>query len=153
MELLQCEFVEGEFIQLLGDYMNTLDVIQTLICENVSLKKLKQRIGQQYTSLEEEVERAHTVNEVMSLFRKKYDTFPRIVELRGLVHGLHLYEAVKEIDKFNEKRREVYKTILAKGFPKIEPKAYNSSQNVQVGSNVRPTILKCLTSFHNSCFI
>ena len=151
--VLQNEFVEDKFIELRGDYFDTLGAINALIFESVTLEKLKEQIGFQYGYLKEEVEHAHTMDKVISLFHEKHDTFPRVVELRGLVRGLRLYEAVKEIDKFNERKREVYKTILAKDFPKIEPEAYNLSQNVQVGKNVRQSTLKGLENTDNSYFL
>ena len=151
--VLRSEFVEEKFGQLHGDYIDTLDAVEELICSEVTLEKLKQQIGRQYPYLKEEVESAHTMDKVMSLFHKKHDTFPRLVELRGLVHGLHLNEAEKEIDKFNDIKMEVYKSISAEGFPKIEPGIYNRSQYVRVGNNARQVILKCLASVHNSCFI
>ena len=132
--------------------MSTLNAIGALTCERVTLGKLKKVIVIQYPYLKEEVERAHTMDDVMSLFHKKHDKFPRVLELRELVQGLQLDEARKEIDKFDDKRRKIYETISAKDFPKIEPEAYTSSQNVQVRNNVRQTIQKCLASIHNSFF-
>ena len=134
--VLQSEFVEDQFIKIHADYVDTLHTIKALLYGRVNLVRLKEWIGRLYPYLKDEVERENTVDKVMSLFHEKHDTFPRLVELHGLMHSLELYEVEKKIDKFSDKRREVYKTILAKDFPKIEPETYNCSRNVQVGNNV-----------------
>ena len=152
MTVLPSEFVEDSFEELRGDYFRTLAAVKALICKMVTLEKLKERIGLEFPYLKEELEHAHTKDKVITLFDEKHDNFPRVCELRELVYSLDLKKAVKEIDKFNDKRKRVYKRILAKDFPKIEPEAYNLSQNVQVGKNARRIIiLKCLVSIHNSC--
>ena len=134
-------------------YAYTFLEIKALVCKSVSLQKLKAQIENQFPYLEENIEFAQTKEEVMTQFRKQLCKFPCFVELHRLVHDLQLYEAVKEVDKFDEKRSEVYETISARGFPKIEPEAYKQDQNVQVGKNVIQTILKRLSSIHNSFFL
>ena len=131
--LLDSEEVANKFSLLHGLYIATVRTVNALICKSVPLEDLKKQIGHQYPYLEGEVEHAYTTNKVMSLFCKEHDTFPRLVELRRLAYSLQLNEAVKQIDKFDDKRKEVYKTVLAMDFPSIKQESYNHSPYVQVG--------------------
>ena len=98
----------------------------------MSLQKLREQIEDQFPYLEESIEYAETKDEVMKQFHKQLCKFPCFVELRGLVYGLDLHEAVKQVDKFEECQDEFYSMILAKEFPDNKLEAYNRSQDVQV---------------------
>ena len=137
MIVLRSEFVENKFSELLGLYSATFLKIKALVCKSVHLQTLKAQIEDQFPYLEENIEFAQTKEEVMTLFRKQQCKFPHFVELRGLVCGLDLDEAVRQVDRFEERKTELYNIILAKDFAKIKLQPYNRNQDVQVGYTAR----------------
>ena len=137
MPILQSDLVEKKFTELHGLYTAAFLRIKKIVHKKVLLEKLKAQIGDQYPVLKEDIESACTNDEVMDVFREKQCKFPNFLELRGLLYGLHLDKAVKEVDKFEEKREQAYEMILAKDFAKIKLEAYDSHHNVKVGNNVR----------------
>ena len=122
--------------ELHGLYTGTFLEIKEIVCKSVTLERLKAHIEDRYSDLKEDLQSAHTNDEVMKLFRKKKCNFPYFHQLRGLVCGLRLDEAVDEVNKFAINRQEIYKTIKAKDFVRFTS-SYDHKSNVQVRNDVR----------------
>ena len=146
-------FAKEMVMELHGCYYRTCHSVDAVIRKSVPLEELKERIGCQYPYLKKEVESANTTNEVMLLFHNNHNTFPRILQLRGLVHHLQLKPAAKKINKYDKKFKKICKKVSGKGFPKNEPGTCNRNQTMQVGNNVRQRVLKCLASTDNLYFL
>ena len=130
------ESVAEKFAKLRGLYTDTFLEIKAVVCSKVSLEKLKAHIEDLDPDLEDFLQSSHTNREVMKLFRKKKCNFPYFHSLYGLVHGLHLDEAVELINKFAATKEEIYKTIKAKDVEFVS-EVSDHNEGVQVGSDER----------------
>ena len=99
------------------------------------MEELKEEfeIGTQcYDDLEEVLRSATTTDEIMQLFWKTSCHFPYLHELNALMAMLSLTEATKEIEKYEKKQEEAYKTVLAEHFAELAVQAYDRDNNVEV---------------------
>lgn len=133
LTVIPAEFVGDKFEELRGLYTRTFLQISSIVCKRVPLEELIKQIEVHFPDLEDRMKSTNTVDDVMKFFRQEKCNFPYFQQLRGLVFGLGLDEAVQEIDRFASKRKKIYKKILAKDFAKLTLKAYDRNNDVQVG--------------------